>query len=145
MGKIEIKKYNLYFKEKINLIEENTKISFFPSCELKFVILLNKKIIGFLCCEINKKDCFRNKKKVFHILSISLDTFYQQKGYAPSILNFAKFKAIELDCDLIEIEVHINNKNALNFNRKFGFKTVAIDDEFENQGLKCCVQHLDLN
>ena len=58
------------------------------------------------------------------ILDIFIDIKYRNKGYASKLINKVLNQAHE--CNNISLEVDVENKNAINLYKKFGFEIKTV-------------------
>lgn len=76
-----------------------------------FAAIAGGKPVGFLwACEICKNDSRR-----FHVLYLAVLPEYQSGGIGKRLISLAEQKALELDIQEIELNVHSDNQKAMRF------------------------------
>lgn len=88
------------------------------SPNLYILVKKKQKIIGFIGCRIFSNDA--------HITNIAVLTNYQGRGIASFLIREIKRFARDHDCDIVSLEVRMNNKKAQRVYRKAGFVAKAI-------------------
>lgn len=114
---------------------EEEKTNFWNRIKNKvFVYQDNQKILGFIAFE----KMGLKKSHVLKIINIAVSPEFQKKGIGTELLNHAiknnpKIKRLELTC-------YANNKSAISFYKKFGFKKEGVgkkalqyNDKFVNE------------
>lgn len=99
-------------EEYIKLLNENSII----------VGLIDNKIIGYTYFLVrqNRCDILVDRKFIF-IDSIIISNENQGKGYGKVFVEYLKKYAKENNCDSIELNVNVKNKEAINFYLNNGF------------------------
>ncbi|MGD8811866.1 MAG: ribosomal protein S18-alanine N-acetyltransferase [Thioalkalispiraceae bacterium] len=78
----------------------------------------DEKIIGYLIMSIAAGEA--------HILTLAVDSDYQQQGYAKKFLKHAIDLARQRNAESIFLEVRLSNQRAINIYRKAGFREIGI-------------------
>ena len=112
-------KYNIKLQKKFFL--ENVKKK-----DLHIMLLINKKIIGYVC--LRRAKCFikKNKKNYLHFDTFIIEKKFRKKNYAQLLMRFTN-KVIET---LNTFSILYCNQNLIKFYKKFKWKITKIS--FQN-------------
>lgn len=86
-------------------------------------------------------DCVGDE---LHITNIAVDPEYQHQGIGRKLLSEIERIGVERDCLYAYLEVRINNLNAINFYKKFGYKILLIRKNYYLDGTDAYVMKKEL-
>ncbi len=86
-------------------------------------------------------DCVADE---LHITNIAVDPGYQNKGIGKQLLSEIERLGIERDCIYAYLEVRVNNLNAINFYKKFGYRIIQIRKNYYLDGTDAYVMGKEL-
>lgn len=100
-----------------------------------FVAKFIDEFIGYVGFEQTGDD--------LNIQKIAVLDDYRNCGVASKLINKVFEYRKKLDCNNILLEVNVNNKTAIEFYEKFGFKTISKRDRYYKNGDACLVMLKD--
>lgn len=68
------------------------------------------------------------------ITNLAIKKEYQNKGYGKELLKFLLIDALKNDCEFVHLEVRVNNDNAINLYKKFGFEIIRTRKAYYEDG-----------
>ncbi len=86
-------------------------------------------------------DCVADE---LHITNIAVAPEYQHQGIGKQLLSAIEKIGLERDCIYAYLEVRVNNLNAINFYKKFGYKVLQIRKNYYLDGTDAYVMVKEL-
>lgn len=86
-------------------------------------------------------DCVADE---LHITNIAVDPRYHHQGIGKQLLSELEKLGIERNCIYAYLEVRVNNLNAINFYKKFGYRIIQIRKNYYLDGTDAYVMAKEL-
>ncbi|MEO0095098.1 MAG: ribosomal protein S18-alanine N-acetyltransferase [candidate division WOR-3 bacterium] len=103
---------------------------------IALVIDNGEKLIGYAIA-----DCVINE---LHITNIAVEPEFQHKGVGSKLLSELEKIGLEKDCVYAYLEVRVNNTNAINFYKKFGYRIIQIRKNYYLDGTDAYVMEKEI-
>lgn len=97
-----------------------------------------KKIIGSVIL------LKRKSSKKLRIYSIAVDPDYQGLGIASKLLRQAEEVAVDCKMKMLTLEVKTTNQSAIKLYQKWGFKTIAVKDNYYSDGNSALIMQKEI-